>query len=113
MADEGVNAYSGYHRVRVKGRLVYLQLLHHYRDREEIAKRVLSVSRHQLGFQAQRVRVQQSIHPAMTDKKAVYVHFQRQVLFALIGTVQHHRRVVERRQVDVPQVNVHIRLLVG
>ena len=49
----------------------------------------------------------------MTDKKAVYVHFQRKVLFALVGTVQHHRRVVERRQVDVPQVNVHIRLLVG
>ena len=58
MADDGVNAYGGYHRVRVKGRLVYLQLLHHYRDREEIAKRVLSVGRHQLGFQAQRVRVQ-------------------------------------------------------
>ena len=49
----------------------------------------------------------------MADEESVYLHFERQIGFALVGAVEHHRRVMERREVDPAEVDVIVGLLIG
>ena len=49
----------------------------------------------------------------MTDEQAVDLNLQRQIVPALVRTVDHHRRMMERREVQPPEIDIVVGLLVG
>ena len=49
----------------------------------------------------------------MTDIKAVYPDYQRQVVFPFVGPIEQERRVVKRREIDMTEVDIVIGLLIG
>ena len=49
----------------------------------------------------------------MTYKKAVYLYPNRQILFAFVRSVEHLRRVMKRREINPPKIDVPTGFLVG
>ena len=64
-------------------------------------------------FEPQMSYVHQGILTSMTDKKAVYSYLQRQVSLPFPRTVEHHGRMMKRREIEAVQIDIHARLLRG
>ena len=110
MTDDGITTHRGNHAVGVESGLLCQQALHHNRNSRE----PVGILRSEQGrFEAQTARIDQRILSAMTDKEAVHPHIQRQVRMPFVGMVEHHWRMMKRRQIEVTQIDIIARVLVG
>ena len=57
--------------------------------------------------------IDQRVLPAMADEEAVYLHRYRQIRLPFVRTIEHHRRMMERREIEPTEVDIPIGLLVG
>ena len=58
------------------------------------------------------MHIEQRVMTAMTDIETVYFYVQRKVFFALVGAIEHHRRMMERRKIEPSQIHIQVGPLV-
>ena len=75
----------------VKRCLVELQLLHFDGQGSKVAEWTILTCRQHFGFEPQRMRIDEGVLSAMTDKQAVDRNLQGQVSLAFVCAVEHHR----------------------
>ena len=64
-------------------------------------------------LQTQSMHVDQRVLTAMTYKETVDFDVQRQVLFALVGAIENHRRMMERGKIEPSQIHIEVGPLIG
>jgi hypothetical protein len=61
----------------------------------------------------ERAHINQSVFSAMSEEEAVYLYPHRQILFPFKRAIEEPRRMVKRREVEMPQFNIPSGLFVG
>ena len=107
-----IHTHGRYQRTGVKSSLIQEQMLHFDRKGEEILGLMRGRGKGMHGsFEPQMSYVHQGILTSMTDKKAVYTYLQRQVSLPFPSSVEHHGRMMKRREIKAVQIDIHARLL--
>ena len=105
-----IDPYGRYQRIGVERCLLQTQFVHHDRH---VQQRIGAARGQQRGTQTQGAGVEQSVFAAMSDKQTVHLYLQRQVGLTFVRTVQTYRRVLQRREVQIAEIDVIIRACIG
>ena len=109
--DYHIDAYGLNQLTGMESRLIQQQCIYYDRRGEDGIRQCTSF-RERRCSKAQGMYIDECVLAAVTYKEAVYLYLHRQIRLPFVGAIEHHRRMMKRREVDPSQIDVIVRFIV-